>query len=129
MLDRRLVILGRKPRRGLQRGNDFADLGLPSPEEHQTKAGLVCRIAGIIEERHMTQAQAAEVFGIDQPKVSALLHGRFRGFSVYRLMCFIAALGHDVEVVTKKPHNNTTGGTRTYCCALTYTISAAYSRQ
>jgi predicted XRE-type DNA-binding protein len=51
----------------------------------------------------MTQVQAAEVFGIDQPKVSALPYGRFRGFSVYRLMCFIAALGHDVEVVTKKP--------------------------
>ncbi len=84
-------------------GNIYADLGFPNPEEHQTKAGLVSRIAAIIEERHMTQAQAAEVFGIDQPKVSALLHGRFRGFSVYRLMCFIAALGHDVEVVTKKP--------------------------
>ena len=88
-------------------GNVFADLGFPSPMEHQTKAMLVSRIADIIEERHITQVEAAKLFGIDQPKVSALLHGRFRGFSVYRLMCFIAALGHDVEVVTKKPRRET----------------------
>ena len=83
-------------------GNVFADLGHPNPEEHQTKARLVSQIADIIEERQMTQADAAEVFGIDQPKVSALLNGRFRGFSVYRLLAFIAALGRDVEIVTKK---------------------------
>ncbi|MEA2642426.1 MAG: hypothetical protein QOF51_3820 [Chloroflexota bacterium] len=84
-------------------GNVFADLGFPNPAEHQTKARLVSHIADLIEEQHLTQAAAAEALGIDQPKVSALLHGRFRGFSVYRLMSFIAALGHDVEIVTKKP--------------------------
>ncbi len=84
-------------------GNVFADLGLPNPEEHLIKSGLVSRIASIIEERGLTQTEAARVFGIDQPKVSALLNGRFRGFSVYRLMHFIAALGGDVEIVTTKP--------------------------
>jgi predicted XRE-type DNA-binding protein len=83
-------------------GNVFADLGHPNPEEHQTKARLVGHIADIMEERQMTQAQAAQAFGIDQPKVSALLNGRFRGFSVYRLLAFIAALGRDVTIITKK---------------------------
>src|ERR1700730_16279716 len=83
-------------------GNVFSDLGYPNPQEHQTKARLVSQIADLIEERQMTQKDAAEVFGIDQPKVSALLNGRFRGFSVYRLMAFIASLGRDVEIVTKK---------------------------
>ena len=83
-------------------GNVFADLGYPNPLEHQTKARLVGQIADIIQERCMTQAEAAQVFGIDQPKVSALMNGRFRGFSVYRLMAFITALGRDVEIVTKK---------------------------
>jgi predicted XRE-type DNA-binding protein len=82
-------------------GNVFADLGFPNPEEHQTKANLVCQIAGIMKERRMTQAAAAKAFGIGQPKVSAMLNGQFRGFSVYRLMSFIAALGRDVEIVTK----------------------------
>jgi predicted XRE-type DNA-binding protein len=83
-------------------GNVFADLRYSNPVEHQTKASLVSQIADIIEERHMTQSDAAEMFGIDQPKISALLNGRFRGFSVYRLMAFITALGRDVEIVTKK---------------------------
>ncbi len=77
-------------------GNVFADLGHPNPTEHQTKACLVSQIADIIEERQMARAKAAELLGIDQPNLSALLKGRFRGFSVYRLLAFIAALGHDV---------------------------------
>lgn len=84
-------------------GNVFEDLGLPNFEEHQTKARLVSHLADIIEERQLTQAAAAEAFGIDQPKVSALLNGHFRGFSVYRLMSFLAALGQDVEIVTRSP--------------------------
>jgi predicted XRE-type DNA-binding protein len=83
-------------------GNVFADLGFSNPEEHQTKAKLVSQIADILKKRRMTQAAAARLFGIDQPKVSAMLNGRFRGFSVYRLMSFITALGRDVEIVTRK---------------------------
>ena len=39
--------------------------------------------------------------GIDQPKVSAMLRGQFRGYSVERLMRFLVALGQDVEIVVK----------------------------
>ncbi len=84
-------------------GNVYADLGYRNPEEQQTKASLVSQIADIIEEREMTQADAAGVFGIDQPKVSALLNGRFRGFSVYRLLAFIAALGATWKSSRKVP--------------------------
>ncbi len=83
-------------------GNVFEDLGFPNPQEHLTKARLVSQIASIIKERHLTQAAAGAVIGLDQPKVSALLNGQFRGFSVYRLMAFIAALGRDVEIVMTK---------------------------
>ncbi len=38
---------------------------------------------------------------IDQPKVSGMLAGQFRGYSVERLMRFLVALGHDVEIVVK----------------------------
>ncbi len=50
----------------------------------------------------------AAVIGLDQPKVSALLNGQFRGFSVYRLMAFIAALGRDVEIVMSKTRRRLT---------------------
>jgi len=82
-------------------GNVFEDLGFPDAEEHQTKAKLVSQIARIIEREGLTQSEVASRLGIDQPKISAMLKGRFRGFSVYRLMHFLAVLGHDVQIVTK----------------------------
>ena len=82
-------------------GNVFADLGLADAEEHLIKAGLVVKIGRIIRQRELTQAAAAQLMGIDQPKVSAMLAGQFRGYSVERLMRFLVALGHDVEIVVK----------------------------
>jgi predicted XRE-type DNA-binding protein len=83
-------------------GNVFADLGLPDAGEHLIKAGLVVRIHRTIRQRKLTQAAAAQLMGIDQPKISAMLAGRFRGYSVERLMRFLVALGHDVEIVVKR---------------------------
>jgi predicted XRE-type DNA-binding protein len=82
-------------------GNVFADLGLTDAGEHLIKAGLVVKIDRTIRQRHLTQAGAAQLMGIDQPKVSAMLAGQFRGYSVERLMRFLVALGHDVEIVVK----------------------------
>lgn len=81
--------------------NVFEDLGYSDPVEHQTKAKLVSQIAKLIERQHMTQSQAATRLGVDQPKISAILNGRFRGFSVYRLMSFVSRLGLEVNIVTK----------------------------
>jgi len=74
-------------------------LGLPDADEHIIKAGLVVKIDGIIRQRALTQTAAAQAMGIDQPKVSAMLAGQFRGYSVERLMRFLVALGQDVEIV------------------------------
>lgn len=82
-------------------GNVFADIGLANAGEHLIKAGLVVRIDRVIRRRKLTQAAAAQLLGVDQPKVSAMLAGRFRGYSVERLMKFLVALGHDVEIVVK----------------------------
>ena len=82
-------------------GNVFADLGLADAEEHLIKAGLVVKIGRILRQRELTQAAAAQLMGIDQPKVSAMLAGQFRGYSVERLMRFLVALGQDVEIVVK----------------------------
>ena len=88
-------------KREVSTGNVFADIGVADAGEHPIKAGLVVRIARIIRQRRLTQAAAAQLMGIDQPKVSAMLAGRFRSYSVERLMRFLAALGHDVEIVVK----------------------------
>src|ERR1700709_2254962 len=82
-------------------GNVFTDLGLADAGEHLIKAGLVVKIDRIMRQRQLTQAATAQLIGIDQPKVSAMLAGQFRGYSVERLMRFLVALGHDVEIVVK----------------------------
>ena len=48
----------------------------------------------------MTQAAAATLLGIDQPKVSALTRGRLR-LLPDRLGRFLVLLGSDVQIVVK----------------------------
>jgi predicted XRE-type DNA-binding protein len=83
-------------------GNVFADLRVPRPEEALAKAELAHKITKLIERRRLTQAQAANILDVDQPKVSALRCGRLSGFSLDRLVRFVVLLGHDVEIVVKK---------------------------
>src|SRR5882672_7581812 len=94
---RKKEILEREP----SSGNVFAGLGLADAGEHLIKAGLVVRIDRIIRQQGLTQAAAAGLMGIDQPRVSAMLAGQFRGYPVERLMRFLVALGHDVEILVK----------------------------
>ena len=82
-------------------GNVFADLGLPDAEDRLAKAELARKISEIIAKRHLSQVEAAELLGIDQPKVSALARGRLSGFSLERLMRFLNILGRDVQIVVK----------------------------
>ena len=82
-------------------GNVFADIGLANPEERLAKADLAIRIGSAIRARRLTQARAARILKIDQPKVSRLLRGRLSGFSTERLMHFLTLLGRDIEIVVK----------------------------
>ncbi|MGH6718697.1 MAG: helix-turn-helix domain-containing protein [Alphaproteobacteria bacterium] len=82
-------------------GNVFADLGVANPEEELAKAQLASLIRRAIQRKRLTQIRAAEVMGLDQPKVSALVNGRLGGFSSDRLMRFLTALGQDVDIVVK----------------------------
>jgi predicted XRE-type DNA-binding protein len=82
-------------------GNVFQDLGLPHPEERLLRAELAHRIATIIDDRQLTQREAAALMGINQPKVSALLRGHLEGFSFERLARCLVALGQDVEVTVR----------------------------
>jgi predicted XRE-type DNA-binding protein len=83
--------------------NVFKDLGIPNAEEHLVKAQLVFKIDSIMKSRRLKQAEAAELLGIKQPDVSKMLRGEFRQFSVERLLRFLVALDHDVEIIVR-PH-------------------------
>jgi predicted XRE-type DNA-binding protein len=80
-------------------GSVYADLGLKNHEEMETKSNLVMEISKAMKKRKLTQTKAAEIFGISQPKLSELLSGRFRGYSVERLIHFLNELGQDVDII------------------------------
>ena len=82
-------------------GNVFADIGVSAPDQALAKAELARQIARVIAARRLTQAEAASVLGLDQPKVSALLRGRLGGFSTERLFRLLNALGRDVQIVIR----------------------------
>ena len=86
-------------------GNVYADLGMPDAEEMFAKAKLVTAISTTIKQRALTQHAAAKIMGIDQPKVSQLLKGQFRGYSSDRLMHFLTLLGQDV-IIMIVPHTS-----------------------
>ena len=83
-------------------GNVFADIGLPEPDKYLAKVELAHQINNIIANRRLKQVEAAEVLGIDQPKISALHCGRLDDFSIERLIGFLNKLDRDVEIVVKK---------------------------
>lgn len=82
-------------------GNVFADLGYKLPAEALAKAKLALKICELINERHLSQAAAAKLLGVDQPKISALINGKLSGFSTDRLFRFLNALDREVEVIVR----------------------------
>jgi len=103
-----------KPTRGpdieMGSGNVYRDLGFKNAEAMLARARIVAEIARIIRARRLTQAAAARVLGLSQPKISALLNGHFQGYSQERLIGLLNRLGCDVKiVVTPKPRSRTVG--------------------
>ncbi|MCK6622530.1 MAG: XRE family transcriptional regulator [Calditrichaceae bacterium] len=92
-------------------GNIFKDMELPNAEERLAKAKIAVIINKIIEERGLTQKEAAKILGINQPKVSALKNGRLKGFSIERLFSYLEALDQHIEItITDKSKIKTEQG-------------------
>jgi len=83
-------------------GNVFADLDLPNSEQELLKARLTYEIYKIIEQRNLSQQEAAQILGVSQSYVSDLKRNRSGRFSVGKLFQFLNALDMDVEVTLKK---------------------------
>ena len=83
-------------------GNALVDLGIENAEELTTKIQLAVAIKRILKGRHLKQAEAAELLGIPQSKVSNLMNAKLDGFSVERLMKLLTLLNRDIEIRVKK---------------------------
>lgn len=92
--------------------NVYRDLGFPDPDAMLVKAQLTSKIYEILSERRYTQARAAELLGIPQPKLSRILRGQFRGVSERKLMDCLVKLGRDVEIVVRDAPRDRRAGKR-----------------
>jgi predicted XRE-type DNA-binding protein len=81
-------------------GRSGADVTAPldAAETEPIKVRLAEKIARTMKQQALTQAAAAALIGATQPDVSKMLRGDFRQFSVERLLRFLVALGHPVEI-------------------------------
>lgn len=82
-------------------GNVFADIGFKDADEMLIRAQLTHRIYTIIKKRGLKQKEAADILGLKQPDVSALVNGRFLDFSVDRLLTLLVRLNQEVEIKIK----------------------------
>jgi predicted XRE-type DNA-binding protein len=85
-------------------GNVFRDLGY-SPEEAEhllIRSDLMIAVQKALERRALTQAAAAKILGVTQPRVSDLLRGRIDLFSTDALIDLLARLGIRVRVVLSR---------------------------
>jgi predicted XRE-type DNA-binding protein len=83
-------------------GNVFVDLGFDQDEaEHlRIRSALMATLREILEKRKLTQAEAAELFEVSQPRISDLVRGKIGQFSIDTLVDMLARAGLRVEVRT-----------------------------
>jgi len=84
-------------------GNVFADIGFTPAEaaELTAKSSMIIAIKDTIEQRKMTQQEAARLCGTDQPTLSKVFRGRMESVTIDRLASWLNALGRDVEIIVK----------------------------
>jgi predicted XRE-type DNA-binding protein len=85
-------------------GNVFSDLGFTATEaaELSAKSALIITIKDTISQRNLTQQEAAQLCGTDQPTLSKVFRGRMESVTIDRLASWLVALGHDVDIVVKR---------------------------
>ena len=89
-----------KPRITRSSGNVFRDLGFPEEEAENLKirSALMGHVRRLIDKHGLTQARAAKVMGVTQPRVSDLVRGKIDLFSIDALVAMLAHLGAKVRV-------------------------------
>ncbi|MBX3279819.1 MAG: XRE family transcriptional regulator [Acidobacteria bacterium] len=81
-------------------GNVFVDLGFDAAEAVvlQMRSRLISDLRIYIEDNGLTQAQAAERFGISQSRVSDLVRGKWEKFSLEMLITLEARIGRKIRM-------------------------------
>ena len=84
-------------------GNVFLDLGFAPEEagELLARADLMTQMSKLIDRLELTQARAAKLFGVTQPRISDLVRGKIDLFSVDGLLAMLGHAGMKVTIQIK----------------------------
>ena len=82
-------------------GNVFSDLGFPPAEAANLllRSQLMTALMRIMQRRRLTQAGAAKLFGVSQPRISNLNRGKIDHFTVDALVNMLTRAGVKVRLV------------------------------
>lgn len=84
-------------------GNVFSDLGFNEDEAQHLKirADLMIELSCLIDEKGLTQTEAAKLLGVSQPRISDLVRGKIDRFSVDGLIQMLGQAGARVSFEVK----------------------------
>lgn len=88
-------------RKGTPQGTDnvLVDLGFGDAEDLSTKAALALKLNELIDQRGLSQTEAAAITGMTQPKVSQVRRYKLQNISLERLMQALVSLDQQVEII------------------------------
>ena len=81
-------------------GDVFLDGGFPAGEaEHlRLRAKLMLALSVFIREEKLTQARAARIMGVAQPRISDLMRGKIERFTIDTLVNMVTSAGLNVDL-------------------------------
>ncbi|MFP6835349.1 MAG: helix-turn-helix transcriptional regulator [Pseudomonadales bacterium] len=85
--------------------NVFEDVGFEGEEviALKIKADLMIEIEKTIRAAKLSQSKAAEMLGVPRPRLNRMLHGRFEGVTIDKMVAMVDRSGKKVELkVTRK---------------------------
>ncbi|MDZ7670962.1 MAG: helix-turn-helix transcriptional regulator [Gammaproteobacteria bacterium] len=84
--------------------NVFEDLGFEREEAAvlKIKADLMIEIEKAMKAQRLTQSRAAQILGVSRPRLNRMLHGRFEGVTIDRLVQMLERTGKHVSVKVGK---------------------------
>jgi predicted XRE-type DNA-binding protein len=72
-------------------------------EHMKLRSQLMMALEQFVKDNKLTQAQAAKVFGVTQPRISDLLRGKINLFNLDSLVNMVAAIGAEIEMSISMP--------------------------
>ena len=86
----------------MTKGNEnvFVDCGFPPAEAEnlRIRARMMMALTRFIQDRKVTQARAAKIMRVSQPRISDLMRGKIGRFTIDTLVNMLTAAGLNVDV-------------------------------